>query len=144
MGITKPLSVVMELGWNSHWWFSWKRSHLNILNHPLSTSNLFWNYTSLTWHLHPACRTSLFPCQWFRQQEVVPYFPKNAVISFWRADPKGQFILSSSRMILWEKFLWTQNFFLTNLSDQALRAKMWTTQIPSDPRNSPWPVYTDY
>lgn len=33
MGITKLLSVIMELGWNSHWWFSWKRSHLNILNH---------------------------------------------------------------------------------------------------------------
>lgn len=129
-------SVIIELVWNSHWWFSWKRSHLNILNHPLSTSNLSWNYTSLIQHLHPACRTSLFPCQWFRQQEIVPYFPKNAVTSFWRAGPKGQFILSSSRMILWEKLPWTQNFCLNNLSDQALRAKMWRTQIPSDPRNS--------
>lgn len=60
VGITKPLSVIMELGWNSHWWFSWKRSHLNILNHPLSTSNLFWNYTSLIWHPCPACRTASF------------------------------------------------------------------------------------
>lgn len=93
MGITKLLSVIMELGWNSHCWFSWKRSHLSILNHPLSTAHLFWNYRWLIWHLCPACRTSLFPCQSFRQQEIAPYFPKNAVISFvtafWRADPKG-------------------------------------------------------
>lgn len=78
--ITKPLSVITELTQNSHWWFSWKRSHLNILNHPLPISNLFWNYTSVIRHPHAACRTSLFPCQWFRQREVVPYFPRNAVI----------------------------------------------------------------
>lgn len=80
VGITKPLLVITELGWNSHWWFSWKRSHLNILNHPLPTSNSFWNYTSAIWHPHPACRTNVLPWQWFRQQEVVPYFPGNAVV----------------------------------------------------------------
>lgn len=154
VGITKPSSVITELGWNSHCWFSWKRSHLNVPNHPLSTSGLFWQVTSAIWHPHAVSRVSLLPCPHFRQQEVAPYFPTNAVTRVLSqlyeeliqgvnpSFPLGWSLYNDKTSPPTELLL---NYpFWPGSGTAYKRHKMWSIQIPSDPNKSPWPICTDY